>query len=54
MKIDGRPAIVDRRSRYGDWEGDTLVGAARKGGPYRDTYLEGFTGPDLVSICSGI
>jgi transposase, IS30 family len=22
--IDGRPAIVDRRGRYGDWEGDTV------------------------------
>ena len=30
--IDGRPAVVDRRSRYGDWEGDTLVGAGRRGG----------------------
>ena len=30
--IDGRPAVVDRRSRFGDWEGDTLVGAARRGG----------------------
>jgi len=30
--IDGRPAVVDRRSRYGDWEGDTVVGAGRRGG----------------------
>jgi IS30 family transposase len=30
--IEGRPAVVDRRSRYGDWEGDTLVGAGRRGG----------------------
>jgi len=30
--IAGRPAVVDRRRRYGDWEGDTLVGANRRGG----------------------
>jgi IS30 family transposase len=30
--IEGRPAVVDRRARYGDWEGDTLVGAGRRGG----------------------
>jgi len=23
VSIEGRPAVVDRRSRYGDWEGDT-------------------------------
>ena len=28
--IDDRPAIVDRRSRIGDWEGDTIVGKGRK------------------------
>ena len=30
--IEGRPAVVDRRGRYGDWEGDTVVGARRRGG----------------------
>jgi IS30 family transposase len=30
--IEGRPAVVDRRSRYGDWEGDTVVGKGRRGG----------------------
>ncbi len=30
--IAGRPAIVDRRERLGDWEGDTIVGAKRRGG----------------------
>lgn len=30
--IEGRPTVVDRRRRYGDWEGDTLVGAYRRGG----------------------
>lgn len=32
VSIEGRPAIVDRRGRYGDWEGDTIVGANRRGG----------------------
>ena len=30
--IEGRPAVVDRRGRFGDWEGDTIVGANRRGG----------------------
>jgi transposase, IS30 family len=30
--IEGRPPIVDRRQRFGDWEGDTVVGAGRHGG----------------------
>jgi transposase, IS30 family len=30
--IAGRPAIVDSRRRYADWEGDTLIGAYRRGG----------------------
>jgi IS30 family transposase len=30
--IQRRPAVVDRRGRCGDWEGDTLVGAGRRGG----------------------
>jgi transposase, IS30 family len=30
--IAGRPAVVDRRERFGDWEGDTIVGANRRGG----------------------
>jgi len=32
VSIEGRPVIVDRRGRYGDWEGDTIVGAHRRGG----------------------
>ena len=32
VSIEGRPTVVDRRSRYGDWEGDTIVGANRRGG----------------------
>ncbi len=32
VRIDGRPAIVASRRRYGDWEGDTIVGRGRLGG----------------------
>lgn len=31
-EIAGRPAIVDERRRFGDWEGDTIVGKQRRGG----------------------
>jgi IS30 family transposase len=32
VEIAGRPEVVRERSRYGDWEGDTIVGARRQGG----------------------
>jgi transposase, IS30 family len=32
VSIEGRPATVDRRMRYGDWEGDTIVGRWHRGG----------------------
>jgi IS30 family transposase len=32
VSIAERPAIVDRRARLGDWEGDTMEGARGKGG----------------------
>ena len=32
VRIDGRPAIVAARRRYGDWEGDTIVGRGHRGG----------------------
>jgi IS30 family transposase len=31
VSIDLRPEIVEERSRLGDWEGDTIVGARHKG-----------------------
>jgi len=30
--IRGRPAVINRRCRYGDWEGDTIVGKGRRNG----------------------
>jgi transposase, IS30 family len=32
VSIDKRPQIVANKSRYGDWEADTIVGARHKGG----------------------
>lgn len=32
VSIDDRPAIVDTRERFGDWEGDTVEGAKGTGG----------------------
>lgn len=31
-EIAGRPAVVDARCRFGDWEGDTVVGKQRRSG----------------------
>ena len=30
ISIDARPAVVENRSRIGDWEGDTVIGKGRK------------------------
>lgn len=32
VHVDRRPKIVDERRRYGDWEGDTVVGSRGQGG----------------------
>jgi len=29
VRIDGRPEVINGRRRYGDWEGDTMVGHGR-------------------------
>ena len=31
VSIDARPAVVDRRHRQGDWEGDTVIGKGHRG-----------------------
>jgi IS30 family transposase len=36
--IDNRPAIVDEKTRCGDWEGDTIEGAGKKG--YVATFVD--------------
>jgi IS30 family transposase len=46
-EISGRPAIVDERRRFGDWEGDTVVGKQRRGGLV--TLLERKSGFALVA-----
>jgi IS30 family transposase len=30
VRIAGRPDVINRRRRYGDWEGDTMVGKGRR------------------------
>jgi transposase, IS30 family len=30
VRIDGRPDVINHRRRYGDWEGDTIVGKGRR------------------------
>ena len=30
VRIDGRPDVINKRRRYGDWEGDTIVGQGRR------------------------
>ena len=30
VSIQGRPRVINRRCRYGDWEGDTIVGKGRR------------------------
>jgi transposase, IS30 family len=30
VRIDDRPDVINRRRRYGDWEGDTIVGKGRR------------------------
>ncbi|MCX7546325.1 IS30 family transposase, partial [Marinicella gelatinilytica] len=30
VSIDDRPAVVDKKTRIGDWEGDTIIGKGRQ------------------------
>jgi IS30 family transposase len=30
VTIQGRPRVINRRRRYGDWEGDTIIGKRRR------------------------
>jgi transposase, IS30 family len=32
VSIEGRPRVVELRRRFGDWEGDTIIGRGRRGG----------------------
>ena len=32
VSIEGRPRVADLRRRFGDWEGDTIIGRGRRGG----------------------
>lgn len=32
VSIQGRPRVINRRCRYGDWEGDTIIGKGRRSG----------------------
>ena len=65
VMIDQRPAVVDERSRLGDWEMDTVIG--RPGGPVLVTMVERVSRYTLIrlarskeaiqvsaAICSGL
>ncbi|SFV86477.1 Mobile element protein [hydrothermal vent metagenome] len=47
MDIDERPAIVDTRTRIGDWEVDLVIGKGHKGGFARDD--SPFKNPTLLA-----
>jgi len=32
VRVGGRPEVINRRRRYGDWEGDTVVAACHRNG----------------------
>ena len=50
VMIDQRPAIVDERSRIGDWEMDTVIG--RSGGPVLVTMVERISRYTLIALCA--
>lgn len=57
VMIDERPAEVETRERYGDWEGDTIIGANHQGAiltlvdrKSRFTYIEKLAGKTAKSV----
>jgi IS30 family transposase len=50
VPIDERPAVVDERSRVGDWEADTVIG--KPGGAVLVTLCERATRKSIVTLCS--
>jgi len=48
VSIDDRPEVVDRRSRIGDWEIDTVIG--RQGGSVLVTAAERKTRFSIVAL----
>jgi IS30 family transposase len=63
VRIEGRPDVINRRRRYGDWEGDTLVGknrhsalvtlVERKSGYLRIGCVDGMTSDVTISAAKG-
>ncbi len=49
VSIDERPAVVDERSRIGDWEADTVIG--RPGGAVLVTLCERATRHSVITFC---
>lgn len=47
VSIDERPEIVDQKIRFGDWEGDTIVGSNHKG--YALTLVERKTKMTIIA-----
>jgi IS30 family transposase len=48
VDIDQRPAIVAAKSRIGDWEADTIIGAKHKGADSRPRKILGYKTPHEV------
>src|SRR5690606_9849847 len=48
--IDARPAVVEERSRIGDWEMDTVIG--RPGGPVLVTMVERVSRYTLIALAA--
>lgn len=50
VSIDDRPAVVDERSRIGDWEADTVIG--KQGGPVLVTLVERRSRLSLIALAA--